>query len=430
MGKPSKPPKPPKPRETPPKNDSQTKENRPAASRKSTSNTGKYPYLDTFNNLSVCGPDKDAIEIKCKSEEGKKDSKDARNKTKTNSKLGAVFDRVKNAVLAMDEVAKKTYGYGDKEKTDASTAWINDHCDGLWFKPNVPRSMTEFKNQLEELKKQLNQDCFDIAKKAGMKIVIVTKDAAIDYGEKALIREVASLPTLVFPVVGEAVVVGVTVWNIVDGVWTAGKTAINTGAQAIEATRKILELRDQVDKINDLLSGKMSETEIFEETMTAIAEVNPCLRARKCRLVPYNKTDSASEQANTGEGCCPGQTGHHIIPDSAAQDAGCRGYTKGSAPVICLEGASNNHGSHGRAHQELKILMDTFNGGDKEPYKDIYRGPMVDAAMKSISASTLNCSRECLIAQLNSYYTDCRKFKANPGTGGPTLEQTGTPNIK
>ena len=153
--------------------------------------------------------------------------------------------------------------------------------------------------------------------------------------------------------------------------------------------------------------------------MTALAEVSPCLRARKCQLVPYNKTDSAREQAKNGAGCCPGQTGHHIIPDSAAKGAGCTGYTKGSAPTICLEGASNNYGSHGAAHQALKKSMDAYNGGENKPPKDISYEEMKKASLKAIHASTSSqCDPACLEAQLDSYYKKCGNLKANPGTGG------------
>jgi GHH signature containing HNH/Endo VII superfamily nuclease toxin 2 len=404
---------------------------KPAASQKGTPNTGKYPYIDTFNKSTLCNKDRGDIETACKSEQGKKDSKDAKNKAKPNSKLGKAFDKVKGAVGAMDKGAKKTTGYGAKEKADPATSWMEDHCDGLWVKPNGPGSMEKFSEQLEGLKKQLNQDCYDIAKNAGMKVGEMAGDAAINYGEKAVIRQGASLASLVVPFAGEAIVGGVAVWNVVDGVWTAGETVVNAGQQAINATKEILELRDQVGKINDLLSGKMSPTEIFEETMTAFAEVNPCLRARKCQLVPFNKTETAAEQAQKGQGCCPGQTGHHIIPDAAAKGAGCEGYTKGSAPVICLEGASNNHGSHGMAHQTLKGFADIYNGGKNKPPKDISYEQMRNESLKSIKHSTSpQCSQECLQAQMDSYYKECGAMKANPGTGGSTPKQDGTANIE
>lgn len=230
---------------------------------------------------------------------------------------------------------------------------------------------------------------------------------------------------------GEIILAGVTIWNIADGIWTAAKTAVNLAGSAKDAYDKISGMKDQLGKINDMLSGKMSPSEIFEETMTAIADVNPCLRARKCQLVPYNKTDTAKEQAEKGQGCCPGQTGHHIIPDSAASGAGCKGYTKGSAPVICLEGASNNHGSHGAAHQALKKSMGDYNGGENKPPKDISYEQMRDESLKAIKhATSPQCSPACLEAQMDSYYKECGAMKANPGTGGSTTKQDGTANTE
>lgn len=403
---------------------------KPARSKKGTPNTVKYPYLDTFNAPGLCAKNKDDIEKKCKSEQGKKDSKDAKNKAKPISKLGAAFNKVKGAVGAMDEAAKKANGYGAKEKANPATGWLDHHCDGLWVKPNGPGSMDEFSKKLDGIKEQLNKDIATTVQQAGGKLVDMAGQAATNYVEKAVIREGVGVASLVVPVVGEIVLAGMTVWNIADGIWTAGKTAVNLVGGAKEAYDKIAGMKDQLGKINDMLSGKMSPSEIFEETMTALAEVSPCLRARKCQLVPYNKTDTAKEQAKKGEGCCPGQTGHHIIPDSAAKGAGCQGYTKGSAPVICLEGASNNHGSHGAAHQALKGAMDKYNGIGNQP-QDISYKDMRNASLNAIHPSTSpQCNPDCLIAQLDSYYKNCGQMKANPGTGGGSPKQDGTANTE
>ncbi len=404
---------------------------KPERSKKETPNTVKYPYLDTFNTHDFCKKDRDDIEKTCKSEQGKNDSKDAKNKAKPISKLGAAFDKVKGAVGAMDEAAKKANGYGDKEKANPATSWLNDHCDGLWVKPNGPGNMDEFSKKLDGIKEQLNKDIATTVQQAGGKLVDVAGEAATNYVEKAVIREGVGVASLVVPVVGEIVLAGVTVWNIADGIWTAGKTAVTLVGSAKEAYDKIAGMKDQLGKINDMLSGKMSPSEIFEETMTALAEVSPCLRARKCQLVPFNKTETSKEQAEKGQGCCPGQTGHHIIPNSAASGAGCEGYTRGSAPVICLEGASNTHGSHGAAHQALKGFTDIYNGGKNRPPKDIDYGEMRDESLKAIKPSTSpQCNPDCLKAQLDSYYKNCGKMKANPGTGGGSPKQDGTANTE
>jgi len=45
----------------------------------------------------------------------------------------------------------------------------------------------------------------------------------------------------------------------------------------------------------------------------ALASLNDCLVARKCGLVPYAKEGKNGEKPSTNGGCCPGQTGHHLI---------------------------------------------------------------------------------------------------------------------
>jgi len=55
----------------------------------------------------------------------------------------------------------------------------------------------------------------------------------------------------------------------------------------------------------------------------------------------------------TSGGCCPGQTGHHLIPDSWAKNANCTNYKEGDAPVVCVEGVSQNDGTHQSVHYNL-----------------------------------------------------------------------------
>ena len=79
------------------------------------------------------------------------------------------------------------------------------------------------------------------------------------------------------------------------------------------------------------------------------ANQDKCMAARKCRLVPFNaKPDGIN-------GCCPAQTGDHIIPKSSffitsvsAGDfqKGWENYKIETAPCMCLEGGSCS-GSHG-----------------------------------------------------------------------------------
>lgn len=398
---------------------SKQEQNRKAPqSRKGTPNTATHIYLDTFNKAKICAKDKADIEKACKEQASKDSAKNSAPK-KAKSKLGAAADKVKGAVTGLDKIGKASTGY----KRSSDNGWIQDHCEGMWVKPHGS-NVDDFNKQINEAKDKLNDDILQAVKDAGGKIVDDAGKAAGDYAEKAAIREAAGLAALVFPVVGEVIAGGVTIYNIGDGVWTAAKTAGSAIGQAGEAMQKINALRDQIGSLDKLLSKDISPTEIWADIMTAIGEVNPCLRARKCQLVPFNKT-TPKKAADTGEGCCPGQTGHHVIPDSAVGE--CPGYTEGDAPTICLEGADNNHGSHGAAHNTLKESMDKYNGngtdGKINSPQPIDYEEMRKRALEAVAPFTEQCNKACLKAQLDSYFKDC-KFTATSGKGGTSKNRT------
>jgi hypothetical protein len=180
--------------------------------------------------------------------------------------------------------------------------------------------------------------------------------------------------------------------------------------------------------------------------MSLIAQVDPCLRARKCLLVPYKnaasdgskdeeesakrtaetgkkttvKSSKAKSQAKHGGGCCPGQTGHHILPNAMVEGAGCPGYDYDSAPTMCLEGAKNGptHGSHGMAHHRLKQAMDRYRAltsKDKLSYEDA-KEHAIDAVQR---AGAIQCERKCLEAQLDAHYKcSGKELNADAGNGG------------
>ncbi|MDC6258437.1 HNH/endonuclease VII fold toxin-2 domain-containing protein [Ralstonia solanacearum] len=148
--------------------------------------------------------------------------------------------------------------------------------------------------------------------------------------------------------------------------------------------------------------------------MMAAAKLNPCVRARRCSLVPYGKTDSL-----TGHGCCPGQTGHHLIPDSAVKDSGCTGYNYKEAPTVCAEGTGNSHGgSHQMLHDKLDTQMRHYQKEtrrDSMSYED-YRNHAITTFYETFPES--RCDRKCLKAQLDAHYKCSKDLKAVSGKGG------------
>jgi len=152
-----------------------------------------------------------------------------------------------------------------------------------------------------------------------------------------------------------------------------------------------------------------------------LATLNDCLRARKCRLVSYESQRDNAETANPTkpgqtQGCCKGQTGHHLIPEAMVNGGYCKNYDHNEAPVVCVEGVNHSQGTHGRVHSKLdeivlKIAKQGYLEVDGKPKKLGTDGKMnlklaVEAAATSHAKAfpKSGCSRNCIKAQLNEYY--------------------------
>ena len=125
-----------------------------------------------------------------------------------------------------------------------------------------------------------------------------------------------------------------------------------------------------------------------------------CLRARRCRLVPYN-----AKPKDGVSGCCPSQTPGHLVPKSSfyktsVSSRGKRPRWKNckpsAAPCMCAEGPSNTEGSHGLRHAAHK-----FHGPAEGTTQTFAQA--VNLAIKSAQAvfKSSQCSSKCLRAQLN-----------------------------
>ena len=98
--------------------------------------------------------------------------------------------------------------------------------------------------------------------------------------------------------------------------------------------------------------------------------------------------------------------------------------TMSTAPVMCLEGTSNNKGwgTHGNAHARLKILMGVYRGEESDNQRspnrisyDDMASNAVDAVRKSGAAA--QCDKACLLAQLKAYYNCPNDMPPKDGTG-------------
>jgi hypothetical protein len=150
--------------------------------------------------------------------------------------------------------------------------------------------------------------------------------------------------------------------------------------------------------IKKVRKGGGDWAKVTKKAMAQKTAAAKCLRARRCRLVPY------SSKKDGVEGCCPSQTADHLIPKSSFyQDSvsaklklpGWKKYKPGAAPCMCAEGPSNNEGSHGLRHSAH--MLHGPAAGTKQTFKQA-----VNTAVKSTQAvfKGSNCSNACLKAQL------------------------------
>lgn len=204
------------------------------------------------------------------------------------------------------------------------------------------------------------------------------------------------------------------------------------------------ERRDISRMLSDKAKEKITPSTVLAEMMTAAATANPCIMARRCNLVPYKETEgrtakrvsltSGKAQAKSGKGCCPGQTGHHVLPGAMfgkGKGNPCKGeYKHSQAPVVCLEGAGNQVGSHGTAHEGLDETMTVYKetGATKISYSDACKQGI--AAVRQVNPS---CSEACLQAQLDTHYVEkleCGDADLIPhsGMGGVEKKKDGDDN--
>ncbi len=127
------------------------------------------------------------------------------------------------------------------------------------------------------------------------------------------------------------------------------------------------------------------------------ASEDKCSAARRCRLVSFDATPRDGIN-----GCCPAQTGDHIVPKSSffvksvadgKKMDGWDDYDIGAAPTMCLEGGSNS-GTHGLRHAYHKSSTDLEPGTHRSFNSE------VDHCAKSAKKVAPDCSEECIKHQL------------------------------
>jgi len=153
-------------------------------------------------------------------------------------------------------------------------------------------------------------------------------------------------------------------------------------------------------------------------------------------LVPYAhaKNDEVfgegnrADPARKGKGCCPGQTGHHLIPKAMIDQkhgGQCENYEHAKAPTVCVEGHTHSVGTHGLVHSKMDEAVNKMVGDEAVAYRWLENGQLsadrktmgldmtIEAAAQSHSAAFpfSGCSKNCIKAQLENHYKKSCKNK-------------------
>jgi hypothetical protein len=333
-----------------------------------TGNTGAWKYLDTASEKAACKRDFEKVEKACG---GKKKKKARRGRTK------------------WVDAGKKV-------------DWKEKNCGGLLSKPFNLEKMTDkdtFLNDISEKLKQIN-GIDQAIEEATDQVMGQLAAAGLKFAGKQVLKKV--------PVVGwvwQAATVKDDVEAAADmvGLYDAAKTeAERIGEQVTNFRKELNDLKTAMDKGDyEGASGKVAD---WQRTA---ATANKCTRARKCKLEPMRDTDKKSGGTGNNKGCCPGQTGHHLIPgaffEKSRGASGCGDYNYNSAPVVCAEGTNDTNGSHGAAHGVMNIASAKRMDESTETLSyDNARDAAIESHTKTFPFSL--CSKKCLRAQMDNYH--------------------------
>ncbi len=385
------------------------------------SNTPLFPYVSrSFMASNPCKAEQDRIERACKPESEHSEARKEINKKHT-SVVGQLLK------------SKRKEPASSKDKH-----WRDDHCDGMHIALGSKNVGLEYAKELSETYKKLPNELNLLAALEAELMEMATKAGAKAFGKLAAKAGVKQLAGSSLPGWGNA---AMAITSVVDGALAIGD--VN------EIRRVALESLDQLkvlkDKVNVL--EKMSKEfadfekltpqqqlekaqELGAEGQDILATLNPCARARKCNLVPKSVQDGSKVETADGKGCCPGQTGHHLIYDAMIKDAGCPDYKYSTAPTVCTEGTSQHLGSHKRVHDAMDLATQGLADKGKLQNNTMSLEEGIDNAVKAHMATfpLSRCKPGCIKAQLDGYYkSKCPnvRLKAVNKNGGTVTPDDG-----
>lgn len=348
-----------------------------------------------------------------------------------------------------------------RNPTDKSPAnhWTRDFCTGLQFGANF-EDKAALREELEDLLDNAQEQFQNLstgfwsalgsaaasgagklAMRSGARIVVGAAAggaAGLATGPGAVVAS----PTGAAVVGGVMTVVSIgdTLVTVVSGLWNLPESwaAASAAEDLFNDAKGLFEGLDQIlDENGELNITDRELSDAIGEWQDMIAKINPCLRARKCNLVPHTSPAIPSlanhnqvETSRSG-GCCLGQQGHHLVPKAMMKEVNCPGYRNSTAPTVCVEGNRTNKGSHKRIHGEMDGRLRLLREQNKiSPQETISMKDALDAAVASHQTAfpLSRCREKCIRAQLEEYYGKLcpgAQVKAKIGSGGRVPNDSG-----
>lgn len=144
------------------------------------------------------------------------------------------------------------------------------------------------------------------------------------------------------------------------------------------------------------------EIKKMEKQLAGAIQRDPCQRAMRCFLTPYD----------SGQ-CCPGQTPDHLIEakafvlpgenrETGTKRPGWENYQASKAPCLCAEGGAASVSTHGVLSARRKVAIKQHGPAPM----DLDTAATIGA--KSAAKTFRGCSEDCIKAQLMQYHESAR----------------------
>lgn len=360
-------------------------------------NTPLFPYLSRGIFSSPCKKEEEKIKRECGPEND--DSKSVKER-KNNSKLRRLLK------------GKRGETNQGQPRDSKAWHWTDDHCDGLEVSLGSAEAAKKYAQDMKEVFETLPQELAVLdAVKSELQSMInnAAGKAAAKLAVKAGVKQAAGSSV---PLAGN---VAMALWSLYDAAAAISdvkeiKRIATIALQELEKFKlKLTELQAHAKNF-EKLDPKVAHR-IAVDAQEMLATLNDCTRARKCNLVPHTHSNGEPLLPNGLEhtkkgGCCPGQTGHHLVPKESL-DGKCKGYIHGRAPTVCVEGTTQNFGSHRRVHRALADEhLSLARTGKVAPDGTMSMDDALAAAAQSHAEAfpLSNCDKDCIRAQLDAYY--------------------------